>query len=127
VIDVGPFLWVFGPPLSVGAIVAPIGVSLVNRFIGTTFEVDLSEQVVTISRRNKTRILPFGKIVALQQLDAPRRGGGQLNLVFLNDDGEMDRTCIYCHRIRYYVHRIARQFASQIPWPVIGADGHAIG
>ena len=27
VIDVGPFLWVFGPPLIVGAIVAMIGVT----------------------------------------------------------------------------------------------------
>ena len=127
VTDVGAFLWVFGPPLIVGAMVAPVGVPLMNRFVGTRFEIDMSERTVTLSRRNRERLFPFDKIVALQQLNAPRSGGGQLNLVFLNDNGEIDRTCIYCHVVRRYVRRMARQFAACVPWPVVGADGRDIG
>ena len=63
----------------------------------------------------------------MQQLNSTRRGSGQFNLVFLDEDGAVDRTCLYAHAIRYYTRRMARDFARHVPWPVVGPDGRQVG
>jgi len=125
-VDVG-LLWVFGPPVIVGAVIAPVAAPVLHRAFGTGFAVDLAERTVRMTRRSNERLLPIDRIVAMQQLDSPCRGSGQINLVFLDDDGRIDRTCIYAHAIGYYVRRIARKLAQHVPWPIIGPDGQPLG
>jgi hypothetical protein len=122
-----PFVWVFGPPLIFGAIVAPVGNAvLIRKWTGSNLVIDSALQTVTVTYRgNEVWSFPFDRVIAFQYLESPERGG-QVNLVVRDQNGDLKRYWIYAHLVKAYARRVARRLAAQVPWPVIEAAGECV-
>jgi len=122
-LPVGPILRVFGYPLLAGAIAAVIFVPRMARILGTEMRIDRELQAVSIMRHCSIKTIPFDRVITFQLLQKGAQShAGQLNLIYRDDDGSVNRTCLMCHCIQYYVTRAARKLAAESPWAVL--DDH---
>jgi hypothetical protein len=126
-VDTGIPVWVFAPPLMLGAVSASIALPIIHRVAGTGLEIDLSDRTVTLLQGQKERNLVFDDVIGLQQISGLNGRAGQLNLVFMNENGELERVCLYCHAIGYYVHRMTRRLGALLPWSVLAGGNQTIG
>lgn len=80
--------------------------------------------MVSVRRYSSVKTIPFEQVIAFQLLPKGSRGrAGQLNLVYQEADGAINRTCLMSHCIQYYLARAARKLAARSPWPVLSKNG----
>jgi energy-coupling factor transporter transmembrane protein EcfT len=124
-----PFLWVLAPPLLIGSIIGIFVMPSVAREFSRQAEMvaDPDSEVVTVTRGDSGKKIPFNRMVGFQLLPrSGRRQAGQLNLVFRDEDGKIDRTCLMSHAIHFYLVRAARKLATLSNWPVFDHTGETI-
>ena len=114
-IDAGFPLWVLGVPLLIGSLVGPPCVIYFNAQLSIGFEIDLSKRLARLSRGGEEQILPFDRIIRLEQTAGPVKGSVALKLLYRDEAGDKKEVCLYSHRLGIYARRMARRLEVLIP------------
>lgn len=88
----------------------------VNQLFRVEFDFETNFLLITALGELRHKI-PFDGIVGLQFLETPVEGG-QLNVVFRSDDGDLDRVCLHAAQPAKHAQEVAQQAEELLPWSV---------
>jgi len=102
-----------------GAICLAFVPKLITERFGRKVTVDLEKNEVRITAAEDCTVIDGKRVIGLQLLKGPPGVGSyELNLVYRNDDGAIERAHLMAHAIRRYVLNAAESYHQALNWPV---------
>jgi hypothetical protein len=96
-----------------------------DRF-GQTITIDQEHQTVCIRKQGRETTIPWSDVVALQVCHQGKPCAGyQLNLIWRQPDGGLERHCLTNHVVRRFVLRLARGYASLLSLRIVDETTHS--